>query len=87
MPLARTTPLRSQIEAALPERPFTVRFWDGTTVPATAGNGDGPTFTVRAFPSKVAVYVTRPEDLKAAFAADPAVLRAGEANAMTLQQQ
>jgi cytochrome P450 len=40
----------------------------------------GPTFTIRAFPSKVAVYVTKPEDLKATFAADPLVLRAGEAN-------
>jgi len=42
----------------------------------------GPTFTVRAFPSKVAVYITKPEDLKAAFSADPDVLRAGEANAI-----
>jgi cytochrome P450 len=42
----------------------------------------GPTFTVRAFPSKVAVYVTEPEDIKATFAADPDVLRAGEANAI-----
>src|SRR4051794_16029314 len=42
----------------------------------------GPTFTVRAFPSKVAVYVTEPEDLKATFAVDPEVLRAGEANAI-----
>jgi cytochrome P450 len=42
----------------------------------------GPTFTVRAYPSKVAVYVTRPEDLKATFAADPEVLRAGEANSI-----
>src|SRR3954465_5967408 len=46
--LARTTPLRNQIEAALPERPFTVRFWDGTDLPATSGNGSGPTFTVRS---------------------------------------
>src|SRR3954447_11478520 len=42
----------------------------------------GPTFTVRAFPSKVAVYLTEPADLKATFAADPEVLRAGEANAI-----
>jgi cytochrome P450 len=42
----------------------------------------GATFTVRAFPSRIAVYVTRPEDLKATFAADPEVLRAGEANAI-----
>src|SRR3954447_11886798 len=42
----------------------------------------GATFTVRAFPSKVAVYVTEPDDLKAVFAADPEVLKAGEANAI-----
>ena len=48
MPFARTAPLRSQLEAALPDRPFTVQFWDGTQVPATSGNGAGPTFTVRS---------------------------------------
>src|SRR3954454_10050216 len=42
----------------------------------------GPAFTVRAFPSKIAVYVTDPDDLKAVFAADPDVLKAGEANAI-----
>ena len=40
----------------------------------------GPTFTLRAYPSKVAVYVTEPADIKAAFAADPDVLQAGAAN-------
>jgi len=48
VPFARTAPLRSQLEAALPERPFTLRFWDGTTLPATSSNGSGPTFTVRS---------------------------------------
>lgn len=42
----------------------------------------GPTFTVRAYPGKASVYLTEPEDIKAAFAADPDVLRAGEANAI-----
>jgi cytochrome P450 family 135 len=42
----------------------------------------GKTFTLRAFPSKLAVYITDPADIKAAFAADPDVLRAGEANAI-----
>lgn len=46
MPLARTAPLRQEIERALPERPFTVRFWDDSTVPSS--NGGGPTFTVRS---------------------------------------
>jgi cytochrome P450 family 135 len=40
----------------------------------------GPTFTVRAYPSGRAVYLTEPDDLRATFAADPEVLRAGEAN-------
>src|SRR4051794_9246765 len=42
----------------------------------------GSAFTIRAFPSKVAVYVTDPKDLKTTFAADPEVLRAGQANAI-----
>ncbi len=48
MPFATTAPLRREIAARLPDRPFTVRFWDGTELPATAGNGDVPTFTVRS---------------------------------------
>ncbi|MDX6656641.1 MAG: cyclopropane-fatty-acyl-phospholipid synthase [Solirubrobacteraceae bacterium] len=48
MRTSRTDPLRRELGQALPERPFTVRFWDGTEVPATTGNGDGPTFTVRS---------------------------------------
>ncbi len=47
---AGTVQLRRQLEAALPERPFTLQLWDGTTLPAT--NGGGPTFTAR---SKVAL--------------------------------
>src|SRR4051812_7510861 len=46
MPFANTAPLRREIAARIPDRPFTVRFWDGTSLPATAGE-DGPTFTVR----------------------------------------
>jgi cyclopropane-fatty-acyl-phospholipid synthase len=46
MPFANTAPLRREIEGRLPERPFTVEFWDGTTVPSTSGGG--PTFTVRS---------------------------------------
>jgi cyclopropane-fatty-acyl-phospholipid synthase len=45
LPFARTAPLRSALAEALPERPFTVAFWDGTDVPATA---PGPRFTVRS---------------------------------------
>ena len=42
----------------------------------------GPTFTVRAFPDGTSVWITEPDDLRATFAADPDVLRAGEANAI-----
>jgi cyclopropane-fatty-acyl-phospholipid synthase len=42
-----TEPLRTAVEEALPERPFTVRFWDGAELPCTNGAG-GPTFTVRS---------------------------------------
>jgi cyclopropane-fatty-acyl-phospholipid synthase len=46
MPFAVTKPLRQEVERAFPDRPFTIRFWDGTEVPTT--NGGGPTFTIRS---------------------------------------
>ncbi len=46
MPFASTAPLRRQIEARIPERPFTVEFWDGTRLPSM--DGSGPTFRVRS---------------------------------------
>ncbi len=46
MPFATTDPLRREIAARIPDRPFTVEFWDGTSLPATSG--DGPTFAVRS---------------------------------------
>ena len=46
MPFAKTAPLRREIEARIPERPFTVEFWDGTQL--SASNGGGPTFYVRS---------------------------------------
>ena len=33
MPFANTAPLRREIEARLPERPFNVEFWDGSRLP------------------------------------------------------
>jgi cyclopropane-fatty-acyl-phospholipid synthase len=45
MAFARTGPLRREIAAALPQRPFTISFWDGTSLPGTS---DGPTFHVRS---------------------------------------
>jgi cyclopropane-fatty-acyl-phospholipid synthase len=55
MPFANTAPLRREIEARLPERPFTVEFWDGTTLASTTG--EGPTFSVRS--PRAAAHVLR----------------------------
>jgi cyclopropane-fatty-acyl-phospholipid synthase len=64
MPFAKTDALRHELAGALPERAFTVRFWDGTELPATRGNGNGggPTFTVRS-PKAVAHIVRAPGEL------------------------
>ncbi len=47
MALATTGPLRRALAEALPDRPFTVAFWDGTEVPPSDGV-PGPTFRVRS---------------------------------------
>jgi cyclopropane-fatty-acyl-phospholipid synthase len=44
VPFSNTAPLRRELAAALPQRPFTVRFWDGTSVEAT--EPDAPTFSL-----------------------------------------
>ncbi len=46
MPFASTATLRREIEGRIPERPFTVEFWDGTRLPSN--DGGGPTFYVRS---------------------------------------
>ncbi len=46
MPFANTAPLRREIETRLPERPFTIEFWDGSRIASTTE--DGPTFSVRS---------------------------------------
>jgi cyclopropane-fatty-acyl-phospholipid synthase len=43
---SRTAPLLSEIERAVPERPFNIELWDGSRLPATTGGG--PTFTARS---------------------------------------
>ncbi len=60
MPWANTAPLRRELEAALPQRPFAIRFWDGTAVPATE-NG-GPTFELRS-PQALAHVIRAPGEL------------------------
>ena len=61
MPLTSTGPLRREIERALPERPFAVDLWDGSTIPSTS-NGDGPRFTVNS-PRALAQLVRAPGEL------------------------
>jgi cyclopropane-fatty-acyl-phospholipid synthase len=47
VPVLRTTePLRRELAATLPDRPFRLTFWDGTELPAT--NGGGPALHVRS---------------------------------------
>ncbi len=55
MAFATTEPLRREIEARIPERPFAVEFWDGTRLPSTSG--EGPTFSVRS--PRAAAHVLR----------------------------
>jgi len=55
MPFATTAPLRREIEARIPERPFAVEFWDGSLLLPT-GEG-GPTFHVRS--PRAAAHVLR----------------------------
>src|ERR1700709_1390851 len=56
MPFAKTAPLRDEIEKRIPQRPFKVEFWDGTSLPQTEGDS-GPTFFVRS--PRAAAHVLR----------------------------
>ncbi len=60
MPFANTAPLRREIATRLPERPFTIEFWDGSKVPSTSG--DGPVFSVRS-PRAIAHALRAPGQL------------------------
>jgi cyclopropane-fatty-acyl-phospholipid synthase len=53
-------PLRRELEAALPQRPFAIRFWDGSTVAAT--ESDAPTFEIRS-PQALAHVLRAPGEL------------------------
>ncbi|MFP5363651.1 MAG: class I SAM-dependent methyltransferase [Thermoleophilia bacterium] len=55
-----TAPLRAELAAALPERPFSLRFWDGSTLSSTTG--EGPAFTARS-PRAVAYALLAPGQL------------------------
>jgi cyclopropane-fatty-acyl-phospholipid synthase len=60
MAFARTGPLRRELERALPERPFAIAFWDGSTLPSSTS--DGPTFSVRS-PGAIAHALRAPGQL------------------------
>ncbi|MGN6372657.1 MAG: class I SAM-dependent methyltransferase [Solirubrobacteraceae bacterium] len=62
MPFSNTAPLRDVLQQALPERRFGVRFWDGSEIPPTDGNGDGPMFTLRS-PAAIAHVLRAPGEL------------------------
>ncbi|MGZ5325662.1 MAG: class I SAM-dependent methyltransferase [Solirubrobacterales bacterium] len=55
-----TAPLRKAIESSLPERPFTLEFWDGSRVPATADGG--PTISFRS-PDAIRRMIANPGEL------------------------
>jgi len=58
--LANPEPLRRELALALPDRPFALRFWDGSELaPTTPG---GPVFTVRS-PAAVAHLLRAPGQL------------------------
>jgi cyclopropane-fatty-acyl-phospholipid synthase len=60
MAFASTKPLRREIERTLPERPFSIEFWDGSRVASTGG--DGPTFAIRS-PKAIAHALRAPGQL------------------------
>jgi cyclopropane-fatty-acyl-phospholipid synthase len=61
VPFARPEALSRELGEAFPERPFAIRFWDGTSLPATNGGG-GPLFTVRS-PEAIAHALRAPGQL------------------------
>jgi cyclopropane-fatty-acyl-phospholipid synthase len=60
VPFARPEALRRELARALPERPFALRFWDGSELASTAP--EGPVFTVRS-PAAVAHLLRAPGQL------------------------
>jgi cyclopropane-fatty-acyl-phospholipid synthase len=60
VPFARPEPLRRELALALPDRPFALRFWDGSELAPTMPGG--PVFTVRS-PAAVAHLLRAPGQL------------------------
>jgi cyclopropane-fatty-acyl-phospholipid synthase len=58
-----TERLRRELDAALPERPFELHFWDGSALPSTSSNGAAvPVFSARS-PKAVAHALMAPGQL------------------------
>jgi cyclopropane-fatty-acyl-phospholipid synthase len=57
---SRTEPFRQALLETFPDRPFTITFWDGTSVPTTTGSG--PTFAVTS-PRALAYALSAPGQL------------------------
>jgi len=60
MTTARTRPLRRELARVLPERPFALRFWDGSKVPATTS--PAPEFALRE-PAAIGHFLRSPGEL------------------------
>src|SRR5437660_978208 len=58
--LSRTDRLRAEFEQAFPDRPFAVRFWDGSELAST--RAEAPTFFVRS-PQACAHLLRAPGEL------------------------
>jgi cyclopropane-fatty-acyl-phospholipid synthase len=61
MPLSSPNALRDELQRTLPERPFTVSFWDGSTL-APSNGVPGPTFAIRS-PQALAHILRAPGQL------------------------
>ena len=60
MPFSHTAPLRKELAAAFPDRPFAVVFWDGTELPATEAHS--PTLYFKT-PRAIAHVIRAPGEL------------------------
>lgn len=58
--ITASRPLGNELQRVFPSRPFTVRFWDGNSVPST--EGEAPTFFVRR-PTALAHFLSAPGTL------------------------
>ena len=60
---SNTGPLRAELAAALPERPFELRFWDGSRLPPTSPDGGHPPVFEARSPRAVALALLAPGQL------------------------